>query len=122
MWPDRASDTEGWKLFADSNVLDTERYWTSRPERKNRWHAQSIVVSPEWQRMGVGRMIIMEVRERARVEGVMMGLQASPVGEKLYRSLGFEMLGDYSYRVSGDTGGGTMLWSPEAEEEDGKSK
>lgn len=80
-----------------------------------------MIVSPKWQGKGVGRLVMSEGLKQAQEENVIMGLQASPTGEKLYRKLGFEMLGDYSYRVGDGVGGGHMIWYPKSVE-DGKSK
>ena len=49
---------------------------------------------------------------RATSEMAKVGLEATSKGEKLYRSLGFEMLGDYYHPIEG-TGGGIMAWYPE---------
>jgi len=117
LWPDRSCDENACNIFRESNAADKERYWTSHPERANRWHAQNIIVGPKWQGKGAGRLILSEALSRAQEEHAIMGLQASPAGEKLYRRMGFQMLGDYTYRVGGDTGGGVMIWLPEHREE-----
>ena len=50
----------------------------------------------------------------AQREIVIVGLEANSKEENLYRSSGFEMLGDYYKRVEGDdNGGGIMAWYPE---------
>lgn len=121
IWPDRSVDKEAYKIFSASGAADKKRYWADHPERANRWQAQSVIVSPKWQGKGIGRLIMEEALKKAREETVIMGLQASPAGEKLYRKVGFELLGDYSYRIGGDVGGGVMIWYP-SEKEDGKSK
>ncbi|KUJ21538.1 uncharacterized protein LY89DRAFT_377540 [Mollisia scopiformis] len=121
LWPNLTCDKDALKMFEGSSGLDTKRYWTAHPERANRWHAQSIIVAQKWQGKGVGRLILSEALSRAKEENVVMGLTSSPMGEKLYRKMGFQMLGDYTYRVGGDVGGGIMMWSPQGTE-DVKSK
>ena len=113
IWPDRISDTKAVKDFGEWIRLDDQKYWTSHPERGDRWHAVSVVVSPQYQGKGVGRMLMGHVIEKARKEMVPLGLTASPHGEKLYRKLGFEMLGEFSHRVANDEGGGIMILYPE---------
>jgi GNAT superfamily N-acetyltransferase len=116
IWPDRISDMAAVKVFTESNRTDDEKYWTSHPERHARWHAGSLVVSPEYQNKGIGRLLMGYVMEKAEREGVPMGLTASPHGEKLYSKLGFQRLGDYGMRVANDEGGGIMIWYPQGYE------
>jgi GNAT superfamily N-acetyltransferase len=113
IWPDRISDMKAVKEFGEWNKLDDQKYWTSHPERDNRWHAGSVVVSPEYQGKGIGRLLMGHVIEKAQKERVPLGLTASPAGEMLYRKLGFEMLGDFCHRVANDEGGGIMILYPE---------
>jgi len=96
-------------------MKDNEIYWNpqTHPDRRNRWHANSVVVAPEWQRKGVGTLLMGEVLKWAQSERVVVGLMSSPAGEALYKNLGFQMLGDYHKRVEGEIGGGTMIWYPE---------
>lgn len=75
--------------------LSGDEHWDSHdyPERTNRWHARSVVVSAEFQQRGIGKMFMNEVISRAEKENVVVGLESSIKGEKLYRSMGFEWLG-----------------------------
>jgi ribosomal protein S18 acetylase RimI-like enzyme len=87
-----------------------------REERVNRWHAQSVVVLPEWQRRGIGKRLMAEVLRRAERDGVMVGLESSVKGEGLYRKLGFELLGRFTTEadaLEGADKGGVMAWYPE---------
>lgn len=113
IWPDRISDMKAVKAFEGWNKMDAQKYWTGYPEREERWHAASVVVSPEYQGKGIGRILMGHVIEKAQKERVPVGLTASPHGEMLYRKLGFEMLGDFCHRVANDEGGGIMIWYPE---------
>lgn len=42
--------------------------------------------------MGVGKKLCAAVTQKAEEEGVVVGLEASAMGEWLYRSVGFELL------------------------------
>jgi GNAT superfamily N-acetyltransferase len=112
--PDRSCDPEAIKKFEGSAAEDTKLYWgDSHPERKNRWHVQSVVVSPAWQGKGIGRLMVSEVIRRAQRERVIMGLTASPAGAHLYRKLGFEMLGHFTMQIGEAQGEGIMIRYPE---------
>ncbi|KAL5328670.1 hypothetical protein ACEPPN_002172 [Leptodophora sp. 'Broadleaf-Isolate-01'] len=115
IWPDRSSDVETAEAFSASMVGDQKTYWTSHPERRNRWHVQSVVISPAYQGKGLGRMLVTEAVNRAQHERVIMGLSASPAGEFLYRKLGFELLGEFTMRIGGEEGGGIMIRYPEGQ-------
>lgn len=58
-----------------------------------------------------------EVLKKAQEDGVVLGLGASPSGYYLYKSLGFQWLGDFGTRIGGPgntgAGGGIMIWYPE---------
>jgi len=111
IWPDRASDASHSRQFVEWGMKDDKKYWHV-DGRRERWQAQILTISPEWQGKGLGRMLMGVVMELARKDGVPVGLTASPAGEILYRKLGFEMLGPFSQRPVGDTGGGgVMLWT-----------
>jgi ribosomal protein S18 acetylase RimI-like enzyme len=117
LWPDRSVNLEAEKQFATWNQIDNETHWDPVPERRNRWHLRSIVVSPEWQGKGVGTMLLKEVLDRARKEGVIVGLEASPDGEHLYRKVGFELLSRFTYKggspIASPNEGGIMMWKPD---------
>jgi GNAT superfamily N-acetyltransferase len=117
VWKDRITDFANLKKIEAWFAKDTQRYWESYPERANRWHANSVVVGPEWQGKGIGRMLMGEVLNWAQSEMVVVGLTSSPHGEHLYRKLGFEMLGDFYRRVEGEEGGGIMIWYPKGWDE-----
>ncbi|KAL3424161.1 Puromycin N-acetyltransferase 2 [Phlyctema vagabunda] len=119
LWPDRTVDREHEAEFAAMNQTDDDRHWTSHPERQARWHVMSVAVLPKWQGQGIGTMLMRVILERAQQDNVICGLSASPAGEKLYRKVGFELLGDFCKRVPGEgaeRGGGIMLWTPESAE------
>lgn len=90
-----------------------EKQW-SFPERKNRWHACSVVVLPEFQGRGIGKKLMAGGMERAEKEGVCVGLEASGPGYHLYRSLGFKLLERFNTGPPDlrEEGGGVMMWTP----------
>ncbi|KAJ5454593.1 uncharacterized protein N7458_005549 [Penicillium daleae] len=114
LWPDRSTDHDAARQFDESAKRDSEKYWGSdemRAKYGNRWHVRGLVVSSSHQRRGVGQALMAEVLQRAQQEGVVVGLEASGDGEKLYRLLGFEMRGPFSMIV-GPPVGGFMMWTP----------
>ncbi|KAJ5092704.1 hypothetical protein N7456_008565 [Penicillium angulare] len=115
LWPDRSVDPATMSTFMKSVHHDTRLYWGSpEMENMNRWHTQSLVVSSSYQRLGIGRRLMDEVLRRAQDEGVIVDLEASEDGEKLYRSLGFQMRGPFSMVLPrvGLMLGGFMMWTP----------
>lgn len=114
LWPSRSLDSEALRKFLASAEHDKWTYWDA-PELKeryqNRWQALSVVVSSDYQRRGIGKRLMCEILGRAEEEGVVVGLEASEDGEKLYRSLGFELRGHFSM-VIGRPVGGIMMWTP----------
>jgi ribosomal protein S18 acetylase RimI-like enzyme len=117
LWPDRSVNPTAEKQFSAWSRIDDETHWNPYPERKNRWHLRSIVVSPEWRGKGVGTQLMKEVLDRARKEGVIVGLEASADGEHLYRKLGFELLSRFYYdegsSIASPNEGGVMIWKPD---------
>jgi len=95
-------------------VVDVGDLWHG--EVKNRWHAQSVVVSPGHQRRGIGKALMMQVMQMARDEKVPLGLEASIEGERLYTKLGFELLRRFGMNIEGleeeEKYGGLMVYYP----------
>lgn len=112
---DRSADPRARAEFRSLVASDDEKYWNGVPERKNRWHAGSVVVGTEFQGRGAGKLLMAEFIRRAESEGVCVGLEASGPGEHLYRSVGFRLLGRFSERsqvIDRGSHGGIMMWSP----------
>lgn len=112
---DRSADVDALREF----MHNKEGFWGDAPEEM--WYVQSLVVGESWQRKGVGRVLMAEVLDRAKVEGVMVGLEASKEGEGLYRKLGFRLRRRFA---EGDVCGGVMEWVPEGNRggEDGEGQ
>jgi len=120
---DKSEDPEATKLFLSWVRDGNTKVWEAHGER---WHVQSCIVGTKFQGRGIGKMLMAEVTRRAEDEGVVIGLEASPHGEWLYRSVGFRLLARFE-QVNGseqlDTGdaGGFMLWTPRVMKGDKKT-
>ncbi|KFZ11453.1 hypothetical protein V502_07537 [Pseudogymnoascus sp. VKM F-4520 (FW-2644)] len=114
MFPNRSRSEEGVAEFTKAGVGEDEKHWKGREDRKNRWYCQSVVVAEQWRGRGVGKKLMAWVVERAQKEGVVIGLEASLMGERLYRSVGFDLLGRFIFKINGSESddGGVMMWSP----------
>ncbi|KAE8372130.1 acyl-CoA N-acyltransferase [Aspergillus bertholletiae] len=115
LWPDRSMDRAACRTFENATEADSMRFWDSEDMKKlygERWHAQSVVVSGDFRRRGIGKKLMGEVLQRAQAEGVVVGLEASEDGGKLYRSLGFELRGQFSLVLEEYGASGVMMWRP----------
>ncbi|CAG8949052.1 hypothetical protein HYFRA_00002181 [Hymenoscyphus fraxineus] len=115
-WVDRGKCDDPDAVAEFLRVGDEEaRFWFERyPMRRNRWHAQSVVVLRHFQGMGIGKRLMGEVIKRAGEENVPVGIEASSQGEMLYRSVGFELLSRFRplKGMKGDNEGGIFMWKP----------
>ena len=59
-----------------------------------RWYLESLVVAPEWRKRGVGSALVEWGVRRARREGVVAALEATPEGKPVYERQGFVQVGD----------------------------
>jgi GNAT superfamily N-acetyltransferase len=116
----RAFDPAAIKQLKEWGKADGAKYWTSHPERTNKWYVDSLVIHPDYQGKGIGKLLMEIVLQEAQSERALVGLMSSRHGAFLYRKLGFELLGDFGHRPPtegpGDKGGGYMLWYPEGYE------
>lgn len=110
---DKSADADRLRAMEELGSGAEKEYW-DRPERRNRWYAQSCVVAGEWQGRGIGKRLMAEVIARAESEGVVVGLESSEMGERLYRSLGFELLGRFKkvWDEMDENVGGVMMYTP----------
>jgi GNAT superfamily N-acetyltransferase len=115
-WPNRAQDPVAIRRFKAASAVDNALYWSSvLPSVADRWQVQSLVVAKEWQGKGIGRRLMNEAMDKARSDGVTLGLISSEEGEGMYRKLGFRFLGRLSddlVNAKADKGG-IMVWEPE---------
>ncbi|KFY00914.1 hypothetical protein V495_07098 [Pseudogymnoascus sp. VKM F-4514 (FW-929)] len=113
-FPDPSQSKEALKEFIKAGVAEDEKHWKGREDRKNRWYAESVVVSEPWQGRGIGKKLMAWVVAQAQKEGVVIGLEASGQGERLYRSMGFDLLDRFILLIdeTEENVGGIMMWSP----------
>ena len=74
-----------------------------------------LAVEPDFQRRGVGRRLMEWGIKKADGEGLKVGLVASPMGEKLYESVGFRHVG---WLIMGPVEGKAMVRWPGGEEKE----
>jgi ribosomal protein S18 acetylase RimI-like enzyme len=114
---DRSRDPQTMESFIISAARDAETHWGAKAYA-SRYHVQSLTISPDWQRRGMGAALMEEVLSKAKQEAVPIGLEASPVGEKLYRKMGFRKLADFDPVFEEivpnllEEGGGLYVWEP----------
>jgi GNAT superfamily N-acetyltransferase len=94
-------------------VTAADEYFAPFPER---WYLASLEVDERFARRGIGSLLVRWGMERAKGERVPVSLFATVAGERVYRKLGFEALGDFK---AGPGVGGVvvvqkvMAWFPE---------
>lgn len=112
---DKTEDKRATAIFAGWSRDEWKTHWDSWPDRKNRWHAQSVVIREEFQGRKAGKRLMAEVIARAETENVVVGLEASAMGEAMYRSVGFELLAKFSGgNELEERAGGVMMYTPKA--------
>ncbi|PGH21464.1 hypothetical protein AJ80_03255 [Polytolypa hystricis UAMH7299] len=75
------------------------------------WFLDALVVSQHWHRRGIGAQLLKWGLETAASEGVPVGLEASRMGEGLYRKFGFRTLEMVEWQEG--VWSPVMLWEPE---------
>lgn len=120
IWPDRSTmDAADLAIFFKSQGMEEDKHWNSHPERSNRWYCRSMVVSQEWQRRGIGRVMMNNLVALADDQNVPIQLEASPEGEWLYRSVGFQLLDRFmvAFGEVEKNQGGVMIYNPKKKDE-----
>lgn len=129
-----------WEQWARGKVQEWENWWFGRRPKglqdkwinhfskteailreeiydrwSERWAMSLLSVSPDHWRKGVGRALTMWGLERAKEEGgdMVVSLEASQDGRKLYEALGFAQVSWMDMPLV--TGSPVMLWLPEGE-------
>jgi ribosomal protein S18 acetylase RimI-like enzyme len=120
LYAEKAENPEHSAELARSGEKNKEYFGEKYPERANRWHAQSVVLTRPFHGRKIGKAMMVEGLKTAQAEGLCMGLEASAEGEMMYRSLGFELLARFrplKGMAEGDEqqgrAGGIMIWKPE---------
>lgn len=109
--PDPSADPiAATRLRIASSKLE-KLHWDTA-ERKTRWHLHWLGVDPQHQRRGVGRQLAQWGLDRAIEDRVWAGIESSAVGEKLYTSMGFKVIGDRLPCIEGINMGTVMAWEP----------
>ena len=88
---------------ADGTLIGTS--WMTFDGR--RLHLHHLGVLPAFQRKGVGRLLSIRSMDYARQQGVQIKLEVHRTNEaavRLYKSLGFQYLGDYDVYIIRDFG------------------
>lgn len=117
LFPAKAFDEKALATFGQWIAEDAKIHWdaTAHPARQDRWVVEILIVDPKYQNLGIGRKLMQSGMAIAQREKTIMGLIASPAGERLYLKLGWEKLGDFCHRIPDDDedGGGVFIWYPE---------
>ncbi|KAH0610640.1 uncharacterized protein H6S33_012167 [Morchella sextelata] len=109
--PDPSADpVAATRLRIASNTLE-KLHWDTA-ERKTRWHLHWLGVDPAQQRKGIGRHLVQWGLDRAIEDKVWAGIESSAVGEKLYSSMGFKVIGERLPCIEGINMGTVMAWEP----------
>lgn len=114
---DKSADPINRAKFEAYDNEHKGEYWEVE-ERKQRWHALSVVVDEKFQGKGIGKRLMAEAVARAEEQGVFIGLEASEPGEQLYLKVGFELLGRFREGFGENhKAGGVMLYTPKTMKE-----
>lgn len=116
-WPDRTVDKEAQKKGREARQKAAFELWGQPAMQKlygNRWHLTTLLTATDWQRQGLGRHLTQIVLNQAEKERVVVGLEATAEGEKLYTQMGFQLRARSEVAVGGyrET---YMMWTPRKE-------
>jgi ribosomal protein S18 acetylase RimI-like enzyme len=103
---ERASDKAAIQRFAEATEY---KFYTTLQDY---WHLATLAVSPQFQRRGIGLMLLNFGLEIASREGVPVTLEASLTGQFLYTKAGFQII--ERSRIRDDLEGVAMLWEGDA--------
>lgn len=90
-----------------------EGFWSGDVEEH--WLMKKLCVDPAWRRQGVGMALLQWGLDRAREEGVVVGLDSTEEGMKLYRRVGFVQVAVFEV-LQPDVSIPVLLWRPEKAE------
>lgn len=98
-------------------ILAAEKKYFGPEWGKKRLELASIATDAKYQGHGAGKALMKWGLETATEHNVPLTLTASPLGKKLYTSLGFKHMGLVECEVEGDDGQKAwtyaMIWVPE---------
>lgn len=96
----RDGDLERFNNFLAIHGLVHQKYWTLKyPEN---FHLVLLCTHPDYRLRGAGTALVSWGLAEAAMEGVVAGVEASPMGIPLYRKLGFEMIDTLIVRKRGE--------------------
>ncbi|MCJ1404944.1 hypothetical protein MMC11_008170 [Xylographa trunciseda] len=72
------------------------------PYGESQLYLGMLACHPDYQKRGAGRMLCQWGLDKAKTEGLTITLYASPMGARLYRSLGFQNVGSFRTQVEGE--------------------
>lgn len=117
---DFAFPNRAMAIARTNSMPDASDIWAEH-KYAERWQMLALSVDPEWQRRGVGKMLMREVMEKAERDGLSVGTEATREGEGLYASLDFKVVKRIGgkFEEDGENEDGSslavMVWEPERE-------
>ncbi|KAL2022932.1 hypothetical protein VTK56DRAFT_4147 [Thermocarpiscus australiensis] len=100
---------DGEALRANFEVMEAEAKKALGPDGHSKmWYLMILAVDPDYQRRGIGKMLLQHGLDLAAQEGRDVFLIATAEGRNLYQSLGFRQIGE-PYNVY-DRPHYSMLW------------
>jgi ribosomal protein S18 acetylase RimI-like enzyme len=109
-WRDNGRFHAFWRAEAECE----KKYLGSDIDRA--WYLDTLAVLPEYQRQGIGKMLVDYGLHRAQERGEKAYTQASEFGKGLYLQKGFKIVGDQVNSHGGVTYRNPfMVWEPKSE-------
>lgn len=107
-------DVANSAAFLEADGKDDSRVWTEEgfKKPKERYELSDLGVSPDFRRMGIGKMMVKWVMDKALEEGVPVHSTASPAGKLLYQSMGFRTVGKWKWCPEPNSEWDVMHWNP----------
>lgn len=114
----RDADLKRMKAFEES-LEKARTHYFKQVYGENRMHLRLLVTHPDYQSRGAGGNLVRWGIEKSKEQNVAVTLFASPMGEQLYRKLGFRELSVIKIQVGGESESvsmGVMAYVPTCNE------
>ncbi|KAB2570177.1 hypothetical protein DBV05_g11159 [Lasiodiplodia theobromae] len=113
-------DVANSTAFLEADGKDDSRVWTEEgfKKPKERYELCDLGVSPHFRRMGIGKMMVKWVMDKALEEGVPVHSTASPAGKSLYQSMDFRTVGKWKWCPEPNSEWDVMHWNPAPQEQE----